>query len=201
VLRQRVRLRRSPLELAGRLVLMLFALILVWYGAMLVLLALGVDPSAVNAISGYRDAFDELTAVDEADVTDGVRLVAGLGGLAAFLVFGYLALRHLPRPYLARSDLRLAEEDQGVTDVNPRAVERVAEVAAGDNPAVTSARGRLEDEKLVLELRARRARELADTLRDAQRRALTALERHQLPVRTVDVVLIGFERTTRRELE
>jgi hypothetical protein len=201
VLRQRVRLRRSPLELVGRLVLVLFALVVVWYGAMVVLLALGVDPSAVNAISGYRDVYDELSAVDEADVTDGVRLVAGLSGLAAFLVFGYLALRELPRPYLARADVRLADEDQGVTDVTPRAVERVAEVAAGENPAVTSARGRLEDEKLVLELRARRARELADTLRDVQRRALAALERHQLPVSTVDVVLTGFERTTRRELE
>ncbi len=181
--------------------LVVFALALVWYGAMLVLLALGVEPSTVNALSGYRDAFEELSAIDEADVTDGVRLVAGLGGLAAFAVFGYLAIRTVPRPYLARSDVRLAEEERGVTDVSPRAVERVAEVAAGENPAVTSARGRLEDEKLVVELRARRARELAQTLRDVQRRALDALERHQLPVRSVDVVLTGFERTTRRELE
>jgi hypothetical protein len=201
VLRQRLRLRGSPVRFLGQLVLVLFALMLVWYGAMLVLLALGVEPGPVNAISGYRDAFDELSAIGEADVTDGVRLAAGLGGLAAFLVFGYLALKELPRPYLARSDVRLAEEERGITDVNPRAVERVAEVAAGENSAVTSARGRLEDEKLVLELRARRARELADTLRDVQRRALEALARHHLPVRKVDVILTGFERTTGRELE
>lgn len=201
MLRQRLRLRGSAVRFLGRIVLVLFALILVWYGAMLVLLALGVEPGSVNAISGYRDAFDELSAIDEADVTDGVRLVVGLGGVAAFLVFGYLALKELPRPYLARSDLRLAEEERGTTDVNPRAVERVAEVAAGENPAVISARGRLEDKKVVLELRAQRARELAETLRDVQRRALHALERHHVPVTQVDVILTRFERTTRRELE
>lgn len=181
--------------------LVLFALILVWYGGMLVLLALGVEPGTVNALSGYRDAFDELAAIDEADVTDGVRLVVGLGGLAAFLLFGYLAIKELPRPYLARSDVRLGEEQRGVTDVSPRAIERVAEVAAAEHSAVSSARGRLEDETLVLQLRARRARELAQTLRDVQRRARDALERHQLPVHTVDVILTGFDRTTRRELE
>lgn len=201
MLRQRLRLRGSPVLLIGRLVLVLFALILVWYGGMLVLLALGVEPGTVNALSGYRDAFDELAAIDEADVTDGVRLVVGLGGLAAFLLFGYLAIKELPRPYLARSDVRLGEEQRGVTDVSPRAIERVAEVAAAEHSAVSSARGRLEDETLVLQLRARRARELAQTLRDVQRRALDALERHQLPVHSVDVILTGFDRTTRRELE
>jgi hypothetical protein len=201
VLRQRLRLRTSPLRLVGRLVLVIFALILVWWGALTILLALGVEPKTVEALSGYRSVFDWGAGLDEADVTDGVRLVSGLGGLAAFLLFGFLALKELPRPYLARSDVRLEEEQRGATDVNPRAIERVGELAAGEHAAVSSARGRLEGETLVLELRARRARELASTLRAVQERAVAALRRHELPVRGVDVTLTGFERTTRRELQ
>lgn len=200
MLRQRLRLRSSPLRLLGRVVLVLVALLLIWYGGMLVLLALGVEPNTVEALSGYRSAFDWGAGIDEADVTEGVRLVTGLGGLAAFLLFGFLALQELPRPYLTRSDIRLSEEPRGVTDISPRTIERVAEVAAGQHPAIGSARGRLEDETLILELNASRARAIADTLRDVQRRALEALRRHELPVRTVDVTLTGFEKTTRREL-
>jgi hypothetical protein len=186
--------------MAGRVLLVLFALVLVWYGAMIVLLALGVEPQSVEALSGYRSAFDWGAGIDEADVTDGVRLVTGLGGLAAFLVFGLLALKELPRPHLARSDVRLEEEQRGTTDVNPRAIERVGELAAAEEAAVSSARGRLDDERLVVEVRAERARELAATLRAVQRRAVAALGRHGLPVRGVDVILTGFERKTRREL-
>lgn len=201
MLRQRLRLRSSPVELLGRLVLILFALALVWYGAMLVLLSIGVEPGTVNALSGYRNGFDWAAGVAATDVADDARLVTGLGGLGAFLLFGYLALQAVPRPYLARSDVRLEDDPRGVTDINPRAVERVAEAAAGEHSAVSSARGRLEHETLVLRLHAGQARELAQTLRGAQRRALDALERHDLPVRHVDVILTGFDKKTRRELE
>jgi hypothetical protein len=200
VVRQRLRLRGSPLRLIGRDVLVLVAAILVWYGAMLLLLALGVDASTVNSLSGYRSAFDWAAAIDDADVTDRVRLITGLSGLAAFLLFGYLFLKELPRPYLARSDVRLGEERNGVTDVSPRTIERVAELAAGRHSAVTSARGRLEDERVVLELHSSRARGLAETLREVQHDALDALRRHELPVRTVDVTLTGFDRTNGRDL-
>lgn len=199
--RQRLRLRGSPLQLIGRLVLVIFALALVWYGAMLLLLALDVDPSTVNDISGYRSIFDWAAGIDDADVSDDVRLVTGLGGLAAFLLFGYLCLKQLPRPYLARSDVRLGEERHGVTDISPRAIERVAELAADRHSAVSSARGRLEDETVVLELHTRRARGLAEMLREVQRDALDALTRHELPVRTVDVTLTGFDRTNGRDLQ
>jgi hypothetical protein len=201
MVRQRLRSRGSPVQLISRLVLVLFAAALVWYGAMLLLLALGVDPSTVNSLSGYRSAFDWAAAIDEPDVTDEVRIITGLSGLAAFVVFGYLFLKELPRPYLARSDIRLNDERKGVTDISPRAVERVAELAAGRHFAVTSARGRLEDERVVLELHTSRARALAETLREVHHDALEALRRHELPVRAVDVTLTGFDRTNRRDLE
>ena len=57
MLRQRLRERTSPLMFVGRLVTLVFALALIWYGLMTVLLALKVAPSTVNTISGYRTAF------------------------------------------------------------------------------------------------------------------------------------------------
>ena len=52
MVRQRLRIGSSPLALLGRIVLVLFALALVWYGAMLVLLAFKVSPHTVNDLSG-----------------------------------------------------------------------------------------------------------------------------------------------------
>src|SRR5437763_519446 len=122
--RQRLRVGSSPLAPLGRIVLVLSALALVWYGAMLVLLALKVSPHTVNRLSGYRSAFNYLAGLQPHDITNDTRLIAGLAGLAGFLVFGYLAFKELPRPRLTRSELRLIDDDHGTVDVAPRAIER-----------------------------------------------------------------------------
>ena len=93
--------------------------------------------------------------------------------MLAFLVFGYLALKQLPRPYLARRELDLSADERGEVTVEPRAIERLAEVAAASHPAVTDARGRYAIDDLSVDLTVRRARELADTLRESQERAST----------------------------
>ena len=123
--RQRLRERTSPLVSLGRLVTLLFALVLIWYGLMTLLLALKMSPSTVNAISGYRTAFDWLSDLAPADV-DGAstRAIIAATGVAAFLVFGFLALKQLPRPYLARRDLDLSADDRGEVTVEPRAIEQ-----------------------------------------------------------------------------
>ena len=46
--RQRIRERRSILGIVGRLVPLVLALALIWYGTMLVLLAVKVAPSTVR---------------------------------------------------------------------------------------------------------------------------------------------------------
>ena len=61
MLRQRVRVRTSSVALIGRAILILFSLALIWYGLMLILLALKVSPHTVNQISGYRTAYDYLS--------------------------------------------------------------------------------------------------------------------------------------------
>ena len=200
--RQRLRERTSPLVFVGRLVTLVFALALVWYGLMTVLLALKISPSTVNAISGYRTAFDWLSGLTPSDV-DGAttRAIIAAAGVVAFVVFGYLALKQIPRPYLARRELELTADERGEVTLEPRAVERLAEVAAATHPAVSDAHGRYSSDDLSVDLTVRRARDLADTLNDAQRRVTQALEQHELPAMPVNVTLTGYDRRHRRDLQ
>jgi len=198
--RQRIRERPSVLMVVGRIVPLVLALGLVWYGLMLVLLALKVSPSTVNAISGYRTAFNYLSGLTPDDVDGGVtRAIIAGSGLAAFLVFGYLAVKQLPRPYLARRELPLAADEHGEVSVEPRAIERIAEVAASRHSAVTAARGRYSVDDLAVDVSVRRARDIATTLHDAQQRVADALQEHELPAMAVNITLTGYDRQ-RREL-
>jgi hypothetical protein len=184
----------------GRIVPIVLALGLIWYGLMLVLLALKVSPSTVNSISGYRTAFNYLSGLTPDDVDGGVtRAIIAGSGIAAFLVFGYLAFKQLPRPYLARRELPLAADEHGEVSVEPRAIERIAEVAASRHSAVTAARGRYSVDDLAVDVSVRRARDLATTLHDAQQRVADALEEHELPAMAVNITLTGYDRQ-RREL-
>jgi hypothetical protein len=200
--RQRVRAHTSPLSYVGRLVLVLACLALIWYGLIVLLLALGFlradDADLVTyAYSGF-DFVSGLTAADFTAVTTRVILIGG--GLLAFLIFGYLALKEIPRPYLARHSLELGEDDRGVVAVEARAIERAAEGAAFGNPAVTAAKGRYSDEDLEVDVSVNRPREVADTLRDVQQRVTDALGRHDLPPHPVSVILTGFEPERQREI-
>lgn len=198
--RQRVNLRHSPAELVGRLLVLLLAAALFWYGLMLVLLAVKVSPSTVNALSGYRAVYDKLAAIGPSSITATDRLVVAGGGLLLFLILGYLAFKAIPKPTLARGDVNLAEDERGEVRVQPRAIERIAETAASQNAGVASATGRLGDELDVM-LTVRRPREVAETLRAVQGAVREALAQHELPALPVNVTLTGIDRTTRRSLE
>ena len=199
--RQRVRERTSVLAIIGRIVPVILALALIWYGAMVVLLAVKVSPSTVNQISGYRTAFDWLSSLSPAKV-DGAQtraIIAG-AGVVSFLVFGFLALKQLPRPYFTRHDLPLTSDPHGEVNVEPRAVERLAEIAARAHPSVRDARGRYSVDDLSVDLEVGRARDLAGTLEEAQQRVADALEQHELPMMPVNITLSGYDRRHRREL-
>ena len=200
MVRQRVRLRHSSSVHLGRAIVCLLALALIFYGGMVMLLALKLDPGSVNAISGYRDAYEYLADLSPADVA-GVRGIVAAAGILAFLLFGYLAFKQIPRPYLARQTRTLQSLDRGETTIEPRAMERLAEVSARHHPAVSSAAGRLGAHELVVGVEVCRGRELAETLRDVRRRVAAALEQHDLPaMKRIDVTLTGFDRQQRREL-
>ncbi len=198
--RQRINLRTPLLAYLVRALTLLLGLGLVWYGLMVVLLAVKVSPHTVNSLSAYRTLYDDAVGLKPSDFRTLVRLIAGVGGLIAFLVFLYLAVQELPRPYLARGEVTLDEQARGTTIVKPRAIERVAELAARANANVTAAAGRLGDQQLNLDIGIRRASITADTLDDVQRRVSADLHRHQLPSLPVNVTLTGYDRKTRREL-
>lgn len=200
MLRQRVRVRTSSVALIGRAILIVFALALIWYGLMLILLALKVSPHTVNQISGYRTAYDYLSGRTAADITSRVRLIAGLAGFVAMVVFGYLAYKSFPRPYLARTDLRLVDDERGVVSVAPRAVERAVEVAALDREAVRQAAARYASDSITVNLTVTRARELPETMRAVRAKAHEELDHHGLPDLPVNVTLTSFDRKQRREL-
>jgi hypothetical protein len=200
VIRQRINLRTPALAYAVRFLTFLLALALLWYGLMVVLLAVKVSPHTVNSLSAYRTLYDKAAGIRASDFTTAVRLVAGFGGLLAFLVFLYLALQEIPRPYLARGGVALEERDMGSTVVRPRAIERVAEYAACESRDVTTASSRLGDNELTVDIAVRRATTAAGTLTDVHKRVAAALHRHQLPDLPVHVTLTGYDRTTTREL-
>lgn len=199
MLRQRLRLRHSPTVHLGRAIVCLFALALIFYGAMVVALAFKADPASVDAVSGYRHAYDYLAGLAPGDVA-GVRTILAGAGLLVFLLCSYMALKQIPRPYLARQTLTLESLDRGETAIEPRAFERLAEVSATRHPAVTSAAGRYGTDALTVGVEVHRGRELDETLRDVQRRVAAALQHHHLPMTRIDVTLTGFDRQQRREL-
>jgi len=200
--RQRVRSRTFPLaRVAADALVVIFALALVWGGAMLVALAFKASPGTIDGLSGYRTAYDYLARVDARDISASTRLIAAIGGLTGCLVFGYLAWRAVPRPYLARSDLHLTGDERGSVDVEARAIERAAELAALDHPAVAAARARYLTDDLTLDISASRSDGLAATLQDVHKRARDSLARHELPPLPVNVTLVRLERRNRRDLQ
>lgn len=200
MLRQRLRTRGNPLAFVGRLLVVLIALALVFYGAMLLLLALKVSPATVQSISGYRSTYGTLTGIHAADVTGTVRLITAAAGLLALLVFGYLAYRELPRPYFARTYTELVCTERGDTTIAPRAIERIAEGAALGQPGVTGVAGRYGGDAVAVNVTVDRARVIADALEGVHVRVIEAIDQHGLPHMPVLVTLTGFDRKHKREL-
>ncbi len=202
MLRQRIRVRESSFVLVGRALVVLVSLAILWYGLMIVLLGLGVPRGTVNLLGGYRSAYDFLEGLAAADITSTVRIVTAVAGPIAFVVFGFLAWKQIPRPYAARGSLALdqGEGTTGTTTLAAHAIERVAEIAASAESAVSGARGRFGGEDLTVEVHVDRAPEVPRALREVQRRVTEALSRHGLPALPVSVMLTGFDRQQPREL-
>lgn len=201
MLRQRLRVEGSAVASAvGRVLVVVLGLALVYYGAMLVLLALKVDPATVNDLSGYRSAFDYLARLGPDDISASARGIAAAVALAIALPCAFLFWRGLPRARLTRHSVVLPETSPGLTEIQPRAIERAAKGAAVADPRVTGVRALYEDDGVLILVRTREATELVETLREVARLARESLARHQLDVDRVDVRLVSFNRKDRREL-
>ncbi len=180
---------------------LLVGLALAWYGLMALLLAVKVSAATTNSLSGYRTAYNWITGLTPAGV-DGsaTRVIIAAAGVVSFLLFGYLAIKQLPRPYLARRELPLRNDQQGEVRLDPRVMERLAEVAATREAGITNARGRYSVDDLAVEVTVRRARNVAAMLKGAQDRVISALAEHELPSMPVNVTLSSYDRRERRRL-
>ena len=184
----------------GRGLVVAFAAALIWYGTMLILLTLNVDAAAINGLCGYRDAYNYFAQLTPTDITTSTRLTMGLSGMLAALALGYLASRELPRAHPGGTAVVLQSHGRGITDIQPRAIERAIEIAALAHPAVTGVRARYGNDKVELAITARDAATIAQTLRDVRRRAHDSLAAHDLAGVAISVTLAAFDRLTRREL-
>jgi len=199
--RQRLRSRSWSLSrVLGSILVVALALALAYAGLVVALLAFGVSAADVDAITGYQSVYDALSAISAGDVSGGVRLIAGIAGIAAFALFGVLAWGALPRPYLARSDTRISDGERGYVNVSARALERAVEGAALGVPAVTDARARTDDERVTVDVTAVGAADVPATLASVRARARESLRAHELPELPVDCTLTALERKNRREL-
>jgi hypothetical protein len=201
MLRQRVHVEGSATaNSVGRLLVALLGAAIAWYGLMTVLLAFKASPSFVNDISGYRSAFDYLSGLQAGDISSTDRAILAGVGLILALIALFLVWRGLPRPHLARHDVKVTETEFGTTEIGPRAMERAVEAAALEHPSVVGARARLDDDGIALAITARDAGGLVKTLQEVEERAFASLERHQLELERVDVTLAGYESPNGREL-
>ena len=198
--RQRVRARSAPLTLVGLALVVVLAAALVWYGLMTLLLALGVSPATIQTISGYRSVFDSLAGLTPADIDSTFRLIAAAAGVLTFVIFGFAFIKSLPRPYLARQGFELADDESGRLTVDARALERLAEICADSHPVVDSSRGRATERRIELDLTLRRADRLDSDLAEIRDRVREAIAEHGLPARPIDLTIVSFNTTTRREL-
>ena len=200
MLRQRLRNRGSALSLASHVVVIALSLALIWGGAIVLLLALKVEPETVQSITGYASVYDALRDLGPTDFDSTTRAITAAVGVALALICGYLAYKLLPRPYLARRDIDLFRDERGEAVVEPRAIERLGEVTAEREAGVAAATGRYGTDELAVDVTLSRTRDLAGSLEGVRRAVRAALEEHGLPVVPVNVTLAGYQRKTRREL-
>ena len=202
MLRQRLRVEASTLvTVVTRILVVGLGAALAYYGAMLVLLAFKVSPDTVNDLCGYRSAFDYLAGLTAVDISSSDRLIIAIGGVVVGLVSLLLLWRGLPSTHLARHPLILANGDRGVTEIQPRAMERAVEAAALGHAGIVGARARLGDEAIDLAVTADDAADLVSTLREVVDLARESLTKHQLELERVDVTLAGYKGQNGRNLK
>lgn len=193
MLRQRIRIDRTAAVLLGQVVTVLVALAVLWYGLILGLVATGaMNAGTAATVTGYRTVYDFLAGLSTADVDGVVRLFTGIGGLLAFLLFGWLALKQIPRPHLARGELVLVRDERGEVTLAPRAFERAVETAAIRHSAVTEARGRYGGREVSVDIEVAQPTEVPETLREVQSRVRSSLRQSELPDVPVHVTVTGF---------
>lgn len=198
--RQRLGLTHTWRTTLGQKLMVVPALALVYGGAVVLALGAGVSPADVDSVTAYRTVQDRLGALDPANWSQGVSIgvaVAGILGLLLLLALGW-AQRLIP--HVTRAELVLREEDDGRTTVSPRAIERIAEIAAR-GPGVKAAKATLGDDDLAIALHANRGDLIPELLPGARTRAHAALRQAGLPdTSALRVAVTRFTAASKKDL-
>lgn len=175
--RKRTALPSGIATAAGQKLMLLVAVGLVYAGAVALALAAGVHGDDLERISGAGWLHDRLAELDPSTWSRGATAtVAALGVLLAVLLLRLAwAQRLVPQRTRTAFELSATAPAAGRTTVQPRAIERAAEVAAAGDPGVRAAKATLGDGDLTVHLHARDAARLPEILRDAERRTRAAL--------------------------
>ncbi|UJA19090.1 hypothetical protein HJD18_01960 [Thermoleophilia bacterium SCSIO 60948] len=194
--RRRLRAERPASLWPSRLLALLAAAVLVWYGLMVALLAAGLDPARVDSLSGLLTGFDRLSSLTATDVDGAARAIVAAAGAVMFLVFAFLVRRSLPRPYVARRSIDLSAAEgstPGALSVGPRAIERAAERAARRGGGVSGAVARSAPGRVELDVELSEPSDLPAQLRDVEERYAADLDRLGLPKLPLDITLVAVK--------
>ena len=198
--RQRLGLPSGVLTTVGQKLMLLVGLALIWGGAVVLLLAAGVAPADVQTFTGFRTVYDQLASVGPAGWDETTAAIIAVAGVVLFLLLLVLGWAQRITPHLARTDVVLTDDELGTVTVNPRAIERAAEVAAGRGAAVHAVRARLGEDEMTITIHASGADQIPDTLRGARERVQAALQDAGTPQQTVRVVVTRFTAPSTRDL-
>lgn len=173
--RRRTALPDGVLTTLGQKLMVIPALALVYCGVVLLALAAGTSGAALDRWTGARWLYDQLSLVDPARWTEQTTIIVGVAGLVGAALLLTLGWAQRLVPHRTRRVVELAQSEIGETTVHPRAVERAAESAALEQPAVRGARATFGDDGIELHVHTSATAALPELLRETQQRARAAL--------------------------
>lgn len=161
----------------GQKLMFVVAVGLIYGGAVALALAAGVSGGDLDQITGAARLQDELASVDLGAWSQAVTIAVGVGGvvLAGILLRLAWAQRLVPQRTRLARDLEPDARAPGTTTIQPRAIERAAELASADDPGVRAAKATLSGRDLAVQLHVRDAERFPELLRGAQQRTRDAL--------------------------
>lgn len=160
----------------GQKLMFVIALGLIYGGAVALALAAGVTGGDLDRVTGAAWLQDELASIDLAAWSQATTIGVGVGGVVLAAVFVRLAWAQRLVPQRTRLSHELETDGAGRTTVQPRAIERAAELASTEDPGVRAAKATLSADEITVHLHVRDAARLPDLLRAAKSRTQAALE-------------------------
>lgn len=159
----------------GQKLMFVIALGLIYGGVVALALAAGVSGRDLEQFTGAGWLQDELASIDLASWSQSTTIAVAIGGVVLAALCVRLAWAQRLVPQRTRLAHELETDGVGRTTVQPRAIERAAELASTEDPGVRAAKATLTADEITVHLHVRDAERLPDLLRAAKSRTTAAL--------------------------